>query len=151
MDELRVVSSLEAPKQAASWKVKRPDEVRKKIIEMTRSLSLYHPLRPVETGRLDSQEWQTHAAALTTLLFEDSGVSLERHHEFDELIIVPDGLLWYLPFELLPITTKEKNLHGATHLRLKDTCQIRYSPTRSLAVGNRHKATALTSSQCRQA
>ena len=135
-------ASLEAPKQAASWKVKRPDEVRKKIIEMTRSLSLYHPLRPVETGRLDSQEWQTHAAALTTLLFEDSGVSLERHHEFDELIIVPDGLLWYLPFELLAITTKEKNLHGATHLRLKDTCQIRYSPTRSLAVGNRHKATA---------
>ena len=101
-------ASLEAPKQAASWKVKRPDEVRKKIIEMTRSLSLYHPLRPVETGRLDSQEWRTHAASVTTLLFEDSGVSLERHHEFDELIIVPDGLLWYLPFELLPITTKEK-------------------------------------------
>ena len=85
-------ASLEAPKQAASWRVKRPDDVRKTIIAMARSLSLYHPLRPVETARLDSEEWQAHAESLTTLLFEDSAVSLQRHQEFDELIIVPDGL-----------------------------------------------------------
>ena len=134
-------ASLEAPKQAASWRVKRPDDVRKTIIAMARSLSLYHPLRPVETARLDSEEWQAHAESLTTLLFEDSAVSLQRHQEFDELIIVPDGLLWYLPFELLPITNEEKNLGDEMALRLKDVCQIRYSPTRSLAVGTRHTAT----------
>ena len=134
-------ASLEAPKQAASWRVKRPDDVRKTIIAMARSLSLYHPLRPVETARLDSEEWQAHSKSLTTLLFEDSAVSLQRHQEFDELIIVPDGLLWYLPFELLPITTEEKNPGDEIVLRLKDVCQIRYSPTRSLAVGTRHTAT----------
>ena len=134
-------ASLEAPKQAASWRVKRPDEVRKEIIALTRSLSLYHPLRPIETDKLDSHAWQSHAEALTTLLFEDSGVSLQRHEEFDELIVVPDGLLWYLPFELLPVTTKEDELGDKTHLYLRDVCQIRDSPTRSLAVGLRHKAT----------
>jgi len=133
-------ASLEASKQAASWRVKRPDEVRKEIIALASSLSLHHPLRPIETGRLNSEEWQSHAEALTTLLFEDSEVSLQRHEEFDELIIVPDGLLWYLPFELLPVTTTEENLGNETHLCLKDVCQIRYSPTRSLAVGPRHKA-----------
>ncbi len=135
-------ASLEAEKQAASWRVKRPEEVRKEIIALARSLSLYHPLRPIETDRLDNHQWQSHAEALTTLLFEDSEVSLHRHEEFDELIIVPDGLLWYLPFELLPVTNTAENLGNKTLLCLKDVCQIRYAPTRSLAVGHRHKATS---------
>ena len=94
---------------------------------------------------------ESYFEALTNLLFEESEVSLQRHEEFDELIVVPDGLLWYLPFELLPVATNEDNLGDKTHLCLKDVCQIRYSPTRSLAVGPRHRATALASLQYRRA
>ena len=133
-------ASLEASKQAASWRVSRPDEVRKIIISLARSLSLYHPLRPVETNRLDNNEWRQHVETLASLLFEDSTVSLHAHHEYDELIVVPDGLLWYLPFELLPVFRKKQNIDDDAHLRLRDVCLLRYSPSRSLAVRSRIKA-----------
>ena len=133
-------ASLEAQKQAASWRVKRPDEVRKKVIALARSLSLYHPLRPVETDRLDNNEWRQDVETLASLLFEDSTVSLHAHQEYDELIIVPDGLLWYLPFELLPVGRKKTNTEDDAHLRLSDVCLLRYSPSRSLAVRPRQKS-----------
>ena len=36
-----------------------------------------------------------------SLLLEHSNVDLAGN--FDEIAIVPDGVLWYLPFEALPI------------------------------------------------
>ncbi|MBT6054933.1 MAG: CHAT domain-containing protein [Planctomycetaceae bacterium] len=135
-------ASLEASKQAASWRVKRPDEVRKTVIALARSLSLYHPLRPVETDRLDNNEWRHDVETLASLLFEDSTVSLHAHQEYDELIIVPDGLLWYLPFELLPVGRKKTRTDDDAHLRLRDVCLLRYSPSRSLAVRPRQKSSA---------
>ena len=35
------------------------------------------------------------------LLLERSNVDLAGN--FDEIVIVPDGILWYLPFEALPV------------------------------------------------
>ena len=137
--EAGLFASLEASKQAASWRVKRPDQVRKEIISLARSISLYHPLRPIETDKLDNNAWQQHAKTLASLLFEDSTVSLNAHQEYDELIIIPDGLLWYLPFELLPVVLNETNSDGDTHQQLRDVCLLRYSPSRSLAVRHRQK------------
>jgi hypothetical protein len=78
-------------------------------------------------------------------------------------VIVPDGMLWYLPFELLPVGTARPAAGGPRSprsqagtepaaaasiaalsrdgaaeqpesQRLRDVCRIRYCPTRSLAV-----------------
>ena len=125
---------LEAAKQAAVWQVKEPLAVRKLMADLAKSFCQYHPLKPVPSDRLESNDWQAQLAELVELLFDNSGVSLARHDEFDELVIVPDGLLWYLPFELLPVGQPEQ---GELQLRLHDVCHIRYCPTRSLVVGDR--------------
>lgn len=133
--ESGLVGSLEAPKQAAVWRVKQPGAVSNTMASLAKSLCLYHAIKPVSTDRLLSGGWQQHARQLADLLFEGSGVSLTRHDDFDELVIVPDGLLWYLPFELLPVEADDS-------LRLRDVCRLRYCPTRSLAVTARRPATA---------
>lgn len=138
--EAGLYGCLEASKQAAVWQVKDAVAVRKTMAELAKSFCLYHPLKPVPSDRLESTAWQDQLAQLAELLFAGSGVSLARHDEFDELVIVPDSLLWYLPFELLPVGPAAAGQPGAdAPLRLHDVCQIRYCPTRSLVVGPRRQ------------
>ena len=47
---------------------------------------------------------------------------------FEELIIVPDGVLWYVPFEVLQVT-----VNGETQ-SLSSRFRIRYVPTAGLAI-----------------
>jgi hypothetical protein len=52
----------------------------------------------------------------------------EEWAKYRELVIVPDGVLWYLPFEALPCPTD----YGARPLLMQ--LPIRYAPTLSLCV-----------------
>ena len=133
--EAGLYGCLEATKQAAVWQVKEPLAVRRAMTGLAKSFCLYHPLKPVPSDRLESADWEDQLVELAELLFADSGVSLARHDEFDELVIVPAGLLWYLPFELLPVgPAAAEQPEDGEQLRLHDVCQIRYCPTRSLTV-----------------
>ena len=51
---------------------------------------------------------------------------------FDELIVVPDGLLWYLPFDVLQVGEKVGE-------NLCDRISIRYAPTVSTIVPDQRK------------
>lgn len=134
--ESGLIGSLEAPKQSAVWRIKQAGAVANTLTSLSKSLCLYHPLKPVPSDRLHQAGWREHARRLAELLFEESGVSLERHADFDQLVIVPDGALWYLPFELLPVTAAADEEMGK-RLQLRDVCEIRYCPTRGLAVTDR--------------
>ncbi|MEM1070766.1 MAG: CHAT domain-containing protein, partial [Planctomycetota bacterium] len=73
----------------------------------------------------EDDSWKDDAARLRGLLIpEDTTFSADR---FDQLIIVPDGALWYLPFEVLPIAESDSALMG-------DEIKIRYAPTPGLAL-----------------
>ncbi len=73
----------------------------------------------------ENDDWKKHAVALRRhLLPSDTAVTAER---FDELIIIPDGPLWYLPFELLPVGDEDSPL-------LADVMRIRYAATPGLAL-----------------
>ena len=48
--------------------------------------------------------------------------------KYQELVIVPDGVLWYLPFEALPVP-----VDGGATSPLLSQIPIRYAPTLSLA------------------
>ncbi len=48
----------------------------------------------------EDDSWKEWSAKVGTRLFPESVQS--KLGEFEKLVIVPDGLLWYLPFELLP-------------------------------------------------
>ncbi len=73
----------------------------------------------------DDQAWRTAALALRRILIpEDNQFAAEN---LDELIIVPDGVLWYVPFDILPIAEKSSALIG-------DQIAIRYAATPGLAL-----------------
>ena len=62
--------------------------------------------------------------------------------KFDELIIVPDGILWYVPFEALQVQADGQLRPLISRFR------IRYAPTAGLAtatsdLGRRHGNTAI--------
>ncbi|WP_146395895.1 hypothetical protein [Planctomycetes bacterium CA13] len=77
-------------------------------------------------GKLpEDDSWRKDAATIMRLLFPEP--SSFHDAPFDSLIIVPDGPLWYLPFELLPIDETSPALLG-------EKFQIRYAATPGLAL-----------------
>ncbi len=69
--------------------------------------------------------WRKDAATLMKLLFPDA--SLFAGTDIDHLVIVPDGALWYLPLEMLP-------MDGADSEMLGDKISVRYAATPGLAL-----------------
>ena len=135
---------LETRERVATWQVRATAELARELSHLARALCLFDPHAPVPTDRLAASEWRARAAAVERLLFENSKVTLGEGIE--ELAIVPDGALWYLPFELLPAGSArdpepEDDAQEAPPM-LRDVCRIRYAPTRSLAVAGAPQAPA---------
>jgi tetratricopeptide (TPR) repeat protein len=124
--------ALESHERVAVWQVRQPVLLVKELTSLAKSIGLFDPVSPVSAERLATEDWRPHADRVERLLFEDSKVALGEG--IDELTIVPDGLLWYLPFELLPAESVRPADDSADVKRLHDACHIRYCPTRSLAV-----------------
>jgi len=136
-----ITGALESKDRVATWQVRQSAAVAKEIAALARGMCLFDAAAPIPTERLAAGEWRASAERLERLLLENSRVSLGEG--IDELVIVPDGLLWYVPFELLPVATGRgvavaPAVKGAAddegRRPLGDVCRIRYCPTRSLAV-----------------
>ena len=130
---------LESNARVATWQVKRPAVLAKEIAGLAKAIGIVDAVAPVSTERLVEKDWPAAAERVERQLFENSKISLGAGVE--ELVIVPDGLLWYLPFELLPVGSAREvavddPAAGNTTPRtlLRDACRIRYAPTRSLAM-----------------
>jgi hypothetical protein len=134
-----LVAVLESRDRSAFWPVRQADQIPGEIGRLARGLGLFDASAAVPTDRLRDGDWRAAAVRLERMVFENSRVDLGRAS--DELVIVPDGWLWYLPFELLPIGSSQPPDPGAARSAaaegttlLRDVTRIRYSPTRSLAV-----------------
>jgi CHAT domain len=101
-------------------------ELEKKIGELLKQIGVGEKSAVYEAGQLASDKWQETARSLSAMVFP--GSSPERFATAKELIVVPDGLLWYLPFEIL-----QKGAAGQTS-NLIDSVRIRYAPIASLGV-----------------
>jgi len=131
---------LESNARVATWPVKRPAALAKEIQSLVREIGVVDAVAPVSTERLLEGEWRAVAERVERLLFENSKISLGAGVE--ELVIVPDGLLWYLPFELLPVGSgRDGGVDdagavpvSAPRRMLREACRIRYAPTRGLAM-----------------
>lgn len=79
-----------------------------------------------QASRLEGESsWKAHAATLRRKLIPDE--FLEGFESLTDLVIVPDGSLWYLPMDLLPLGDENAELLG-------ERVAIRYAPTIGLAV-----------------
>ena len=104
----------------------KPQTLQKGISAMFKAMGLQDTTGGMEVETLQSIEWKQAASELRALVFNE--VEDAMWDQFDELIVVPDGVMWYLPFEILQLGDDPANYSS-----LSDKVKIRYSPTLSLA------------------
>jgi hypothetical protein len=105
--------------------IAQPAKVKTDIAELLKGWGHYDRTQPVAADDLLSQEWHVPADRLLKQLTNDT--KPQDWASYKELVIVPDGVLWYLPFEALRIPTAD----GPQTLVLQ--MPVRYAPTLSLA------------------
>ena len=109
----------------AAWHINSPVQLQKNIVGLLRELGNYDQNHEITPADLAKTNWRSLSAKVTSLLLERSNVDLAGN--FDEIVIVPDGILWYLPFELLNVGKKDHEQLLISHAR------VRYAPTVGLA------------------
>lgn len=117
------------------WRVRSMPLVRKLLVEYLHSLGHYTQNRELSIDDLQDDAFKAKSQQLLTAIM--IGSRADFTDEFPQLAIVPDGLLWYVPFESLHIEIDGK-------LRpLISRFALRYAPTASLAVPGKRQGRAL--------
>jgi tetratricopeptide (TPR) repeat protein len=109
------------------WRVSSPAALYKKIGEMLRDFGLYEQSHEVTVKDLAGEQWRASAREVLQILTKGTA-NVDFSRAFDELIIVPDGMLWYLPFEVLQVEVDKQPRSLISRFR------IRYVPTAGMAV-----------------
>ena len=110
----------------ANWMLEPGARLAKPIGLMLQSFGQYDRNTPLTSGQIRDPKRKTAAAEALKLLFKN--VKPEALAEFQELVVVPDGPAWYIPFEALELAT------GETSAPLISKMRVRYAPMLSLIV-----------------
>jgi hypothetical protein len=108
------------------WALKNPGMVGKRLVSLLREIGNYDQNREVAVKDLADVRWKQSAKQLLDGIVEGSQADFSR--KFSELIIVPDGMFWYLPFEMLQVEVDKQPQSLISRFR------IRYAPTMGLAI-----------------
>ncbi len=111
------------------WTVKAAPLVSRKVVALLRELGNYDQNHELGLAEITGNQWKQTARQVLDALLAGSPADFTRR--FPELVVVPDGILWYLPFEALQVQA-EGELHP-----LIARFRIRYAPTLSLVVPDR--------------
>ncbi|MBP3532125.1 MAG: hypothetical protein J6K25_13270 [Thermoguttaceae bacterium] len=85
-----------------SWRVGPTDRVGAAVSAFLRSLGCVEGTRQVVSADLNEARWKSQGAKLREIVLGASDVEAERFNVvFSKLVVVPDSVLWYLPFEAL--------------------------------------------------
>jgi tetratricopeptide (TPR) repeat protein len=88
----------------------------------------------IDAKDLNNATWNTGARRLLKAL--SNNMKDESWTQFDELVVVPDSLVWYVPFEALPLADAENAPPLISQIR------VRYVPTLALAAPESEPKTA---------
>lgn len=109
------------------WKPENPRRLQRALAGFLRDLGNYGASRSISLEELTGDDWRKSAATMFQAIFADSRWDPKQT---TSLVIVPDGWLWYLPFEALVLpSTQPSRVLG-------DQVLVRYGPTASLAIGD---------------
>ncbi len=120
------------------WKLESPAKLKTNVAQMLREMGQFDRNQPIGFKDLTSGDWKQTAVSVLKELTGDAPP--DAWNGFEELIIVPDGLLWYVPFEALQIPD------GTSSVSLIDKMRVRYAPTISLAVPDKRPRPRVTRS-----
>ncbi len=109
------------------WQLPDSRRLRAGLGGFLRALGNYSANRQLSVTELKSDSWHSAAQQAYSAIFDNSRLEISATKS---LVIVPDNLLWYVPFEaLIPGGGKKEKV-------LADRFPIRYGPTAALAVSN---------------
>ncbi|HEV3025378.1 MAG TPA: CHAT domain-containing protein, partial [Pirellulales bacterium] len=111
-----------------NWEVKLPKNFPRQVVTLLQSWGNFQPNADLHADVLAKSDWKQRGRAMLELLTREAKVNLAG--QFDELVIVPDGILWYVPFEALQFSDGDATRPLVARLRM------RYVPTVGLGVGN---------------
>ncbi|MCO6457031.1 MAG: CHAT domain-containing protein [Pirellulaceae bacterium] len=118
------------------WEIEDPGKLRADMAQLLRQWGLYEANTPIGLKELSDDRWRVTARSLMGQLASPGQASLWQGTE--ELILVPDSFLWYLPLAALP--------WGPDDQPLLARMRVRTVPTVSLALpdGRRQAPLAAT-------
>ena len=112
--------------QYVYWTLPGVNLLRRDLVALLRDLGQYDRNRSLSFRDLADEKWKKSSGKLLDSLVSSSKVDLAQ--SFKRLIVVPDGVLWYVPFEALQVKTK------GTTKSLVDLVEVTYAPTAAMAV-----------------
>ncbi len=112
----------------AYWQMGAAAGLQKRIVDLLRQMGNFEGNREMSYKDLADEQWKQPAGQVLEMMLKGSQADFSQR--FDELIIVPDSVLWYVPFEALQVTVDKKQVPLISRFR------IRYLPTASLVVPN---------------
>jgi CHAT domain-containing protein len=125
MANQRLYSLLMSNSDYSYWEVGSPPALVKQIKEFLHDMGQYQQNHELSLKDLADAKWNQSAAKTLDALLKGSRADFSK--SFEELIIVPDGILWFLPFEALQVTANGQSQSLISRFR------IHYAPTISLA------------------
>ena len=117
----------------SKWQLEGGARLRKPIQDLLRSIGQIDKNQPVDLNTLRSDAWKHAARELLALLLSKADAGFLDN--IDELVIVPDSTLWYVPFEALQVGTDDATEPLISRVR------VRYTPTIALAIPDQRPAT----------
>jgi len=105
---------------ATFWNCGPAGQLAGPVSKLLRDLGNHDGNRPMPADELMDRSWELSGAKVYQALFQGSSIDPEA---IRELIIVPDGIVWYVPLGALPVPTEEGPIP------LVSMSRIRYAPT----------------------
>ena len=107
------------------WHVEAPSRMRQLVSGMLRKMGNHEANSTVASTQLGESDWRGLGHQILMELTNDADVGV--WDQLEELVVVPDGILWYVPFEALII---ENDVNGTPII---GKSRVRYAPLVSLA------------------
>jgi len=118
-------------KGSTHWNCGPMGRLSRPLNEFLRTLGNYDANHDMTPKELQSTDWLKTGDKLFHALFDGSAIDLEST---EELVVVPDGLVWYVPLAALPFTTQQRTEQQTKPLVLQT--KLRVVPTMGLAFGS---------------
>jgi hypothetical protein len=112
------------PQASAHWNCGPSTRLASLTANFLRTIGNYDANREMPAEDLASDAWHKPSEQLAQALLEGSSLTPAG---VNELIVIPDGLAWYVPFEALRVES-ENRVEPLTSF-----CKVRYAPTVGLA------------------
>ncbi len=110
------------------WQLPEEGPLREAVGGALRNMGNYNPRRTRNVDELAIESWQPDAGQLGDILLGASRLDLANT---GELIVIPDGVLWHVPFEALVPS------QGGNTKMVIDSTPVRYVPTLGYATADR--------------